>query len=74
MIFQRLCRGLIKGTISQVERRLAKDIQKWKDAGHAFTYKVFRNVGHGGLIAEYTEQFVEEVKAVHAASVERKKR
>ena len=49
-------------------------IQKWQDAGYAFTYKVFRNVGHGGLIAEHTEQFIEEVKAVHAASPEREKR
>ena len=62
------------GINSQVERRLAKDIQKWKDAGYAFTYKVFRNVGHGGLIAERTEQFIEEVKAAHAASPEREKR
>ena len=29
---------------------------------------------HGGLIAEHTEQFIEEVKAVHAASPEREKR
>lgn len=57
------------GINSQVERKLAKDIKKWQDAGHAFTYKVFHNVGHGGLIAEHTEQFVEEVKAIHAASM-----
>ena len=32
-------------------------------------YDVPGNVGHGGLIAERTEQFIEEVKAVHAASM-----
>ena len=56
------------GINSQVERKLAKDIQKWQNAGYAFTYKVFRNVGHGGLIAEHTEQFIEEVKAAYASS------
>lgn len=55
------------GIKSDVERKLARDIRKWQDAGYAFTYKVFTNVGHGGLIAEHTEQFIEEVKAVHAA-------
>ena len=54
------------GINSPVERKLAKDIQKWQDAGYAFSYKVFRNVGHGGLIAEHTEQFIEEVKAVYS--------
>ena len=56
------------GINSQVERKLAKDIQKWQDAGYAFTYKAFTNVGHGGLIAEHTEQFIEEAKAVYAAA------
>ena len=58
------------GIKSDVERKLARDIRKWQAAGYAFTYKVFRNVGHGGLIAEHTEQFIEEVKTVHAASQE----
>ena len=59
------------GINSQVERKLAKDIRKWQDAGYAFTYKEFRNIGHGGLIAEHTEQFVEEVNATYNASLKK---
>lgn len=44
-----------------------------KCAIYAFTYKVFRNVGHSGLIAEHREQFIEEVKAVHASSPKSRK-
>lgn len=57
------------GINSSVEKKLAKDIKKWQNAGYAFTYKVFTNVGHGGLAGEHTEQFVEEVKATHALSL-----
>lgn len=59
------------GINSDVERKLAKDIQKWQDAGYKFTYKVFTNVGHGGLAGEHTEQFIREVKAAHAASLKK---
>ena len=67
-VFQNTDMYIWHGINSQVERKLAKDIQKWQDAGYAVTYKAFRNIGHGGVIAEYTEQFIEEVKAVHAVS------
>ena len=67
-VFQNTDMYIWHGINSQVERKLARDIQKWQDAGYAFTYKVFTNVGHGGLIAEHTEQFIEEVKAIYAAS------
>ena len=50
----------------EFEQQNEKVIRKWQDAGRVFNYKVFRNVGHGGLIAEHTEQFFEEVKAVHS--------
>lgn len=60
------------GVKSSVEVKLAKGIKKWQDADYAFTYKVFTDVGHGGLAGEHTEQFVEEVKAVHAQSLAKK--
>lgn len=60
------------GINSQVERRLARDIQKWQEAGFSFTYKVFPDIGHGGLAGEHTEQFVEEVKAAHTTSLAKK--
>ena len=56
------------GTNSSVEKKLAKDIRKWQEAGHAFTYKVFPHVGHGGLAGEHTMEFVEEVQKAHAMS------
>ena len=56
------------GTNSFVENKLAKDIRKWQEAGHAFTYRVFTHVGHGGLAGEHTMEFVEEVKKAHAMS------
>ena len=59
------------GINSDVERKLARDIQKWQDARYAFTYKVFTHVGHGGLAGEHTEQLVQEVIAAHAASEEK---
>lgn len=39
------------GLNSSVEKKLAKNIQKMQDAGYAFTYKAFPDVGHGGLAA-----------------------
>lgn len=57
------------GTNSSVEKKLAKDIRKWQEAGHAFTYKVFTHVGHGGLAGEHTMEFVKEVKKTHAMSL-----
>ena len=62
------------GIKSDVEKKLAKDVRKWQDAGYAFTYKVFHNVGHGGLAGEHTQQFVEEVKTVHSASLAGKRK
>ncbi|MBQ8616883.1 MAG: alpha/beta hydrolase [Clostridia bacterium] len=59
------------GAKSDVEKKLARDIRKWQDAGYAFTYRVFPNVGHGALVGEYTEQFVEEIKATHASSLQK---
>lgn len=52
---------------------IKKDIKKWQDKGYAFTYKVFTNVGHGGLVGEHTEQFIEEVDAVYACSLKKLK-
>lgn len=56
------------GINSKVERKLSKNIEKWQKAGYAFTYKTFSGVGHGGLIAEHTREFIEEVKSAHAFS------
>ena len=57
------------GINSTVERRLAKNIQQWQDAGYAFSLKIFKNVGHGGLAGEYPEKFLREVTAAHESSL-----
>lgn len=72
-VFRNTDMHLWHGINSQAERKLARDILKWQSAGYAFTYKVFPNMGHGGLAGEHTEQFIEEVKAAHAASLRRNK-
>lgn len=60
------------GVKSSVEKKLAKGIKAWQDAGYAFTYRVFTDVGHGGLVGEHTERFIEEVKATHQGTLEKK--
>jgi len=52
------------GIRSSTERSLA-----WQDAGYAFTYKVFPNMGHGTLAGEHTEQFRREMLTAHAQTL-----
>lgn len=59
------------GVSSGVEKKLAANIKKWQDAGYAFTYKVFENLGHGGLAAEHPEEFLAEVMAAHENSLKK---
>ena len=53
------------GISSGVEKKLAANIKKWQDAGYAFTYKAFTDVGHGGLAAQQPEGFLKEVIRAH---------
>ena len=55
----------IKGT---VDRKLSEGLENLKQKGYPFSYKIFKDMGHGGLIGEHTEQFLEEVKAAHGHS------
>lgn len=57
------------GIRSSTERRLAGHIRAWQDAGYAFTYKVFPNMGHGTLAGEHTEQFRREMLTAHAQTL-----
>lgn len=56
------------GVNSTVERRLAKDIQDWKKAGYAFSLKIFKDLGHGGLAGEHPDHFLEEIIAANESS------
>ena len=52
----------IKGT---VDKRLSAGLEELKEQGYPFSYKIFPDMGHGGLIGENTERFIEEVAAAH---------
>ena len=55
----------IKGT---VDKKLSANLEELKAKGYPFTCKIFEDMGHGGLIGENTERFIEEVDAVHRQS------
>lgn len=55
----------IKGT---VDKKLSANLEELKAKGYPFTCKIFEDMGHGGLIGENTERFIEEVNAVHLQS------
>ena len=59
------------GIKSSVEKKLARNMNEWQDAGYAFTYKIFTDLGHGGLVGEHPEQFLEEVTKAHENSLEK---
>ena len=52
----------IKGT---VDKKLSEGLNELKEKGHPFTYKIFEDMGHGGLVGENTEQFIKEVEKAH---------
>ncbi len=58
----------IKGT---VDKKLSANLEELKAKGYPFTCKIFEDMGHGGLIGENTERFIEEVEAVHRHSNQR---
>lgn len=53
-------------TLMQV---LEDNLEELKAKGYPFTCKIFEDMGHGGLIGENTERFIEEVEAVHRHSM-----
>ncbi len=61
------------GIDSAVEKKLARNIKQWQNAGHAFTCKIFKNLGHGGLAGEHPERFLKEVVKAHLHSLEKQK-
>lgn len=55
----------IKGV---VDKKLSADLDVLKAKGYPFTCRIFEDMGHGGLIAENTEQFIKEVEKAHHQS------
>jgi len=70
-LFERTDMYIWHGIQSSTEKKLAKHIKEWKDKGYAFTYKAFRNMGHGTLAGEFPEQFSKEVQAAHRRSLKK---
>ena len=60
------------GIKSFVEKKLARNMKEWQDAGYAFIYKIFTDLGHGGLAGEHPKQFLEEVSKAHENSLKNK--
>ena len=56
---------LPKGT---VDKKLSANLEELKAKGCPVTCKIFEDMGHGGLIGENTERFIDEVDAVHLQS------
>lgn len=52
----------IKGT---VDKKFSAQLEKLKSQGYPFKYKIFTEIGHGGLAGEHPEQFLEEMIKAH---------
>ncbi len=52
----------IKGT---VDKKLSGNLDELKAKSYPFTCGVFEDMGHGGLVGENTERFIEEVDKAH---------
>ena len=55
----------IKGT---VDKKLSAGLEDLKKQGFPFSCKIFSDMGHGELIGENTERFIEEVDIAHRHS------
>ena len=52
----------IKGA---VDKKLSANLEKLKEQGYPFQYKIFTELGHGGLAGEQPERFLEEMIKAH---------
>ena len=52
-----------------MDKKLSAGLEDLKKQGYPFLCKIFPDMGHGGLIGENTEKFIEEVDAVHRKSL-----
>ena len=68
-LFEKTDMYIWHGINSSVEKKLAKNMEKIKETGYPFTYKVFTDVGHGGLAGEQIPRFAGEVRAAHSKTI-----
>lgn len=52
----------IKGT---VDKKLSSQLEVLEAQGYPFKYKIFTELGRGGLAGEHPEQFLEEMIKAH---------
>ena len=50
-----------------VDKKLSANLKKLKGQGYPFRYKIFTELGHGGLAGEQPERFLKEMINVHEA-------
>ena len=48
-----------------MDKKLSANLEELKTKGYPFTCKIFEDMGHGGLVGENTERFIEEVAEAH---------
>ncbi len=68
-LFEKTDMHIWHGINSTVEKKLAKDMERVRATGHPFTYKVFTDLGNGGLAGEHIPRFADEVRSAQAHSL-----
>ena len=64
-LFKKMAMHLWYGIKGAVDRKLSAQLEELKAQGYPFKYKIFTDLGHGGLAGEYPEQFLEEMIKAH---------
>lgn len=60
-MFERTDMHLWYGVKGAVNEKLSANLEKLKAQGYPFRYKIFTELGHGGLAGEQPERFLEEM-------------
>lgn len=66
-VFGRTDMHLWYGINGAVDKKLSASLEKLKEQGYPFQYKIFTELGHGGLAGELPERFLEEMIKAHEA-------
>lgn len=66
-LFERTDMHLWYGIKGTVDKKLSVNLKKLKEQGYSFQYKIFTELGHGGLAGEQPERFLKEMINTHEA-------
>ncbi|MBQ8995991.1 MAG: alpha/beta hydrolase [Oscillospiraceae bacterium] len=67
-VFQNTDMHIWYGIQGTVDKKLSQGIEDLKKSGYPFSYKIFPDMGHGGLAGENPERFLLELAAAHESS------